>query len=150
MDAAAIRVSRGRRAGAARLLLGLCAAVLALGALPVRRPDPVEVDILKLTSIEWQPGDELPRWIRELDGKEIVISGFMNARFDRDADVVLIVGNSCQCSGTPLPHHFVQVKLDKKTRYRGGELTYAGKLSVGEEREDGFVTSLYRLDGKFF
>jgi hypothetical protein len=109
----------------------------------------IEVDIQKLTSIDWQQGKELPKEIRDLDGREIVISGYMQSQNVRDTDTLLIVSDSCQCTGTPLPHHFVRVKLDKKTSYKPGQLTFIGKLSVGEELEDGFVTSIYRLEGKY-
>jgi len=117
---------------------------------PARLGDPVELDIVKLTSIEWKQGDTLPKWVRELDGKEVVISGFINQRFRDDTDELLIVSDSCQCAGTPLPQHFVEVSLDKKTGYKGGELTFIGTFSAGEVEEDGFVASLFRLDGKFF
>jgi hypothetical protein len=127
------------------LVLGL----FSLGAAPAAS-DPVEVDIVKLTSIDWKQGQELPQWIRDLDGKEVVISGFMFTQFRDETDELLVVGNSCQCSGTPLPQHFVKTKLDKKTTYKGGELTFIGTFRAGEVVEDGFVTSLYRLDGKFF
>ena len=109
----------------------------------------IEVDIQKLTSIDWQQGKELPKEIRDLDGREVVISGYMQSQAVKDTDTILIVSDSCQCAGTPLPHHFVRVKLDKKTSYKPGQLTFIGKLSVGEELEDGFVTSIYRLEGKY-
>jgi hypothetical protein len=124
------------------------AGLLALVAAPLASA--VEVDIEKLTSVDWQQGKELPKEIRDLDGKEVVISGYMQSDLKKDSDTILIVGNSCQCTGTPLPQHFVRVKLDKETGYRPGQLTFIGTLSVGEELEDGFVTSLYRLEGRFF
>ena len=129
-------------------LLALALGLVSLAAAPV--VEPVEVDIVKLTKIEWKQGDELPKWIRDLEGKEVVISGFMQSQFTTDTDQILLVGDSCQCTGTPLPNHFVDVKLDKPTRYRSGQLSFIGTFSVGEKVEDGFVTSLFRLDGKYF
>jgi len=131
------------------MLAALALGLFATSAAPPRF-EPVELDIVKLTSIDWKQGDKLPQWVRDLDGKEVVVSGFIYQRFRDDTDELLIVSNSCQCSGTPLPQHFVQVKLDKKTGYKGGELTFIGTFSAGEETEGGFVTSLFRLDGKFF
>jgi hypothetical protein len=128
----------------------LCATLGPLAVAAPLRLAPVEVDIQKLTSIDYQQGKELPKEIRDLDGKEIVISGYMQSQAVRDTDTILIISDSCQCTGTPLPHHFVRVKLDQKTNYKPGQLTFTGKLAVGEELEDGFVTSIYRLEGRFF
>ena len=122
--------------------------LLALAASPVR--ETVEVDIQKLTSIDWQQGKQLPQEIRDLDGREIVISGYMQSQAVKDTTTILIVSESCQCQGTPLPHHFIRIKLDKETSYKPGQLTFIGKLSVGEELEDGFVSSIYRLEGRYF
>lgn len=124
--------------------LAVCAAGVAAPA-----PDVIEVDILTLTSIDWEPGGELPKRIRDLDGREIAINGYMQSQLRKDTRKVTIVGDSCQCTGTPMPHHFIQVTLDEKTGYRPGQLSFIGTLSVGEVVEDGFVTSLYRLKGRF-
>lgn len=110
----------------------------------------IEVDIRKLTEVDWKEGQELPKDIQDLDGKEVVISGYMQEQFQDDRKTFLIVSDSCQCSGTPLPNHFVEITLENETDYRTGQLTFKGKLSVGEKEEDGFVTSLYRLEGEFF
>ena len=123
------------------------AALLSFGVAPV--DDVIEVDILRLTSIDWEPGKELPKSITDLNGREIAINGYMQSQLKKDVKTFMIVGDSCQCTGTPLPHHFLQVTLDEKTGYRPGELSFIGKLAVGEEVKDGFVTSLYRLEGKF-
>ena len=126
------------------------APVLALLPLAAAAPgDPIEVDLVKLTSIDWEQGRELPADVRALDGREVAFTGYLFERFQDDRSEVLVVADSCQCSGTPLPHHFVKVSLGEKTRYRGGELSFLGTFSVGEETEDGFVTSLFRLKGGF-
>ena len=127
------------------LALALCAVLSAVAV-----DDPIEVDIMTLTKIDWQPGKELPKEIRDLDGKTIVISGYMQSQFRDERKTFLLVSDSCQCSGTPSPHHFVEVTLDDKTEYKPGQLTFMGTLSVGEVEEDGFVKSLYRLEGSFF
>ncbi len=127
------------------LALALCAVLSAVAV-----DDPIEVDIMKLTKIDWQQGKELPKEIRDLDGKEIIISGYMLTQFRDERKTIMIVDDSCQCAGTPAPNHFVEVTLDAKTEYKPGQLTFRGTLSVGEVEEDGFVTSLYRLEGSFF
>ena len=96
----------------------------------------IEVDIRKLTEVDWKEGQELPKEIRELDGKEVVISGYMQEQFQDDRKTFLIVSDSCQCSGTPLPNHFVEITLENETDYRTGQLTFKGKLSVGEKEEE--------------
>ena len=128
------------------LLILLLSMVCLAGAVD----EAIEVDIRKLTEVDWKEGQELPKEIRELDGKEVVISGYMQEQFQDDRKTFLIVSDSCQCSGTPLHNHFVEITLENETDYRTGQLTFKGKLSVGEKEEDGFVTSLYRLEGEFF
>ena len=125
-------------------------ACLLFATLAVIVDDPIEVDIMTLTKIDWQQGQELPKEIRELDGKTIVISGYMQSQFTDERETFLLVSDSCQCGGTPSPHHFIEVTLDDKTEYKPGQLTFMGTLSVGEVEEDGFVKSLYRLEGSFF
>lgn len=129
------------------------ATLLATGTAPAPLDDdPIEVDILELTSIDYEEGKELPKKIRDLDGKKIVISGYMQSQPKKDVNQFLIVGNSCQCAGRPLVQHFVEVTLDddKTTGYKPGQLTFIGTLEVGEVKEDGFVKSIYRLKGDFF
>ncbi|MEM7305346.1 MAG: hypothetical protein AAF682_01685 [Planctomycetota bacterium] len=111
--------------------------------------DPVEIDILTLVSVDWQQGKELPDKIKRLDGRKVVISGYMQSQFRNATDTFMLVADSCQCTGTPLPNHFVRIKLPQKTDFKPGELSFIGTLSVGEEMKDGFVDSLYRLDGDF-
>lgn len=136
------------------LLALAAAALLAPAAVAVDDPPaeaPVEVDIVRLTSIEWKPGEALPRWIADLDGREVIISGYMFGDVDDEVSTFSVVSDSCTCSGSPLPHHFVEVTLTEgTTRFKPGEQTFRGTFSASPEEEDGFVTSLYRLEGDFF
>ena len=115
-------------------------------------PETIEVSLSELTSIEYEPGKELPKKIRELDGKEVVITGVMHADTGYDVTEFWLVTESCECATSPEPHHFVEVTLTSGTTSRKrGEMSFKGIFSVGEVLdENGFVESLYRLEGDFF
>lgn len=135
-----------------RLLAPLTALLLAvplLGSAPA--PQPIEIDIVRLTSIEWELGDPLPKWISDISGAEVVIQGYMFGEILEEVDEFYIVSDACQCNGSPRLSHFVQISLESgTTTHRPGMLTFRGTFTAGEEEEDGFVTSLFRLTGDFF
>jgi hypothetical protein len=131
------------------------APAIAPAAEPVARPqlalalddddEPIEVDLIELTLIDWQPGKEVPEKIKKLDGKHIRIKGLMAMGTVEGVDTFNLVTSGCSCGTTKL-QHFVKVTLaDDVTQFTPDELTLTGVFSVGEEEEDGFVTSLYRL-----
>ena len=140
---------------------GFACIVLALGAaVAVRAPsfalerppagpaaceDPIEVELVMLTSIDWKPGAQIPEEIRKLDGKRIRIKGVMAMGTVEGVDSFQLVNDGCAC-GTTKVQHCVDVKLaDDTTEYTPDEITVTGTFSVGEVEEDGFVVSLYRL-----
>ncbi|MEZ5978701.1 MAG: hypothetical protein R3F34_10825 [Planctomycetota bacterium] len=109
--------------------------------------DAIEVDVRDLTLLEWQEGDRLPDDITKLDGRRVCIRGYMHKSVTDTVTEFPMVSDSCQCTGTLLPHHFVEITLSSgDTSPIPGEFEVVGKLSVGEKKdEDGFVVSLYRL-----
>ena len=110
------------------------------------RLDAEEIDLTRLTSIDYEEGRPLPDSVTELDGKQVVVRGFMHNETSEGTHKFLLVGDGCGCDGTPLVHHFVEVDLgDDVTGYRPELLTVTGRLSVGELRDDGYVVSVYRL-----
>ncbi len=136
-----------------------CAAALLVAAAAVRAPllaqdeppgcaardEPIEVELVTLTSIDWKPGNEIPEEIRKLDGKRIRINGVMAMGTVEGIDTFQLVSDGCAC-GTTKVHHFVEVTLaDDTTEYSPDEITVTGTFSVGEVEEDGFVVSLYRI-----
>lgn len=133
-----------------KALLALTLAALSLGA--AAPEDPVEIDMTKLTEFDYTPGMELPKDVSELDGLRVVFEGYMHSETEDDTESFLVVGNACQCAGTPLINHFIEITLDSgTTSHRPGLITFEGKLSVSEELDDlGLVETLYRLDGNFF
>lgn len=114
--------------------------------------DPIEIDMTTLTEFEYEEGMELPEKVAELDGLRVVFEGYMHSETKEDTTTFLVVGDACQCAGTPLINHFVEITLDSgTTSHRPGLITFEGALSVSEEYDDlGLVETLYRLDGNFF
>ena len=114
--------------------------------LPLAGNDTVEVDLWKITGIEYEIGGELPDWISDLDGQQVKISGFMyNSGPVRDIEEFLLITDSCGCGGQLKVHHFVQVTLPEGIDYQSKMIGLTGKMSVGEVEEDGYVVNLYRL-----
>lgn len=105
----------------------------------------IEVSIEYLTSIEWSPGDDLPKDIADLDGKKVKITGYMAIGTNEGSTVFELVPESCEC-GRSKVNHFVDVTLtEEQTRFIPGRITLEGTFYASELEEDGFVVSLYRL-----
>lgn len=119
---------------------------------PTLPADVVEVDIMELTSIDWDEGGELPSWVTELDGKTVLIQGYMHNSVQDETNRFPFVSDVCQCVGRLMPHHFIDVLLPRETTDPlPGSFEVMGRFNVGERRdEDGFVTSLYRMRGEIF
>lgn len=108
--------------------------------------EPVEVSIEKLTSVDYEPGEELPEDIEDLDGKTITIEGYMALGTLEGVEKFELVPEPCEC-GRSKVQHFVDVKItDGLTTFRPGRIELTGEFSVGEKKEDGYVVSLYRLE----
>ena len=106
----------------------------------------IEVNIEKLTSIDYRPGGDLPEEIAELDGKTISIEGYMAIGTLEGVENFELVPEPCEC-GRSKVQHFIDVKITEGvTTFRPGRIVLEGKFSVSEVEEDGFVVSLYRLE----
>jgi len=141
------------------LLPGIC--TMALLALPpvadASSPSPIsspgaaaasiDVDLMELVSVDYEPGKKLPKRIRDLDGETVRIEGYMSIDTQEGVDEFLLTFDSCGCSATKV-HHFVAVTLtDDLTRYTPGKIEVEGEFSVGEKMDEyGFVESIYRLE----
>jgi hypothetical protein len=103
--------------------------------------EPIEVDLIELTLIDWRPKgvprDQARRETHPHRGDGVgTVEG---------VDTFNLVTSGCSCGTTKL-QHFVKVTLaDDVTQFTPDEITLTGTFSVGEVEEDGFVTSLYRL-----
>jgi hypothetical protein len=108
--------------------------------------DPDEIELLELTTIDYEEGKPLPKEIQALDGKRVLIRGVMEGSTPEETEVFLLVTDECGCDGTPKVHHFIEVTLDEgNIGYLPHRIAVTGTLSVGEVVEDDLVISLYRL-----
>ncbi len=99
-----------------------------------------------LSNFEYTEGMDLPADARALDDTNVMAWGYLLHLMD---DQYLLVQNlwSCCFGRAPDLHEAIVVRLREDGReYEGRGVRLYGKLEVGELREDGFVTSLYRLD----
>ena len=124
----------------ALLWIGLVCAALA----------PQKVRLVELTNVSWKQGRPLPSKIRKLDGQRVWTVGYMHATDDMGMEEFSLVATlQCQCGGSPTPDKFVKVVLEEGTTdFRPDPVAVIGTLEVGEEEEEGFVTSIYRLRGR--
>lgn len=130
-----------------RIPLLAAALALTLGLAPaVEDPEPIEVSINELTSIEWKPGQDLPADIEDLDGETISIEGYMALGTLEGTTKFELVPEPCEC-GRSKVQHFIDVSLKEGlVSYRPGRITLTGKFEASEVEEDGFIVSLYRLE----
>ena len=130
------------------ILMGLCSPFLAAqesGWTPLTDDQAQEVNITKLTSVNYRKGKALPEEIQSLDGKRVSIEGYMALGTLEGVESFEFVPESCEC-GRSKVQHFIDVTIEEGlTTFRPGRMTLEGVFSVGEVEEDGFVVSLYRL-----
>lgn len=105
----------------------------------------------RLTSFSHAAGDAIPADVGGLDGREVTVVGYVLAGEAQAAlTEFLLVESSWTCCFGPPPAvtHVVVVEMaEGVTPPREPNIPVAlhGRISVGEEREDGHVTSLYRM-----
>ena len=73
--------------------------------------EPREVDLMMLTSIDYEQGRPLPDEILELDGERVLVRGYMGPYTQEGAHDFRLITDSCGCDGPPKVHHFVHVDL---------------------------------------
>ena len=131
------------------LLLLICS--LGLGAAappaaPSAAEDPVyELSLLDLMSIEYNPGEKLPTWVRALNGHKVRVEGYMALGTPEGLEKFELVWDSCGC-GQSIVNHFIEVTLTDETTAFNPDIIYVeGYFDAGEVLEDGYVVSLFRL-----
>ncbi len=100
----------------------------------------------RLTEIEYEEGEPLPPRVRGLDGERVVMAGY----FVRTAYGELLLVKSvwsCCFGQPPAVHEAVVVSLEgpPEDEWLDGLIRVAGTLEVGEERDEGYVVSVYRM-----
>ncbi len=101
-----------------------------------------------LSSFEYEEGMELPAEVKALDGKNVMAWGYL--LYLEDDQFLLVQSLWSCCFGRPPDlHEAIVVRADPSNRrYEGRGVRVYGRFEAGEMREDGYVTSLYRLDAQ--
>ena len=131
------------------LLLLICSLSLSAAAPPAApsaAEDPVyEISLLDLMSIEYNPGEKLPTWVRALNGHKVRVEGYMALGTPEGLEKFELVWDSCGC-GQSIVNHFIEVTLTEETTAFNPDIIYVeGYFDAGEVLEDGYVVSLFRL-----
>jgi hypothetical protein len=109
-------------------------------ALPLQADDPA--------------GAQIPANIRQLNGKKVVIQGFLlPVRMDEGLAVefLLMRNQSMCCYGVPPKiNEWITVRMSGKgvKPVMDQPIAVAGTLHVGPARENGFLTGIYSIDGE--
>jgi hypothetical protein len=104
----------------------------------------------QLGGFAYREGEPLPNELRALGGHQVGIPGFMLTLGDPEAVREFILVESlwgCCFGSVPELNQTIVVRMraDQSAEYTATPLLVTGVLEVGEEREGGFVTSVYRL-----
>ena len=108
--------------------------------------------VLKVEEVTPEAVAKMPPWQRDLDGKEIVIRGYMRPQFtETDLDGFLLVPNVHLCTFGPNPkvYELIEVTLAKGLKTDYIELRpfdVVGTLRIKLAFEDNFPQGLYYLE----
>jgi hypothetical protein len=113
-------------------------------------PDHERVTWNQLGGFAYREGEPLPEELRALGGRKVGIPGFMLTLGDPEAVREFILVESlwgCCFGSVPELNQtiVVRIKAGQSAEHTATPLLVTGVLEVGEEREGGFVTSVYRL-----
>jgi hypothetical protein len=96
----------------------------------------------------------IPEEVRALDKKRVALKGFMlplKVEGGLVTEMLVMKDQSMCCYGTvPKIHEWVSIKMVNKgvKPFMDQPVTLFGKLHVGEMRENGYLTGIYRMDGE--
>lgn len=131
--------------------------LLAVGASPgadamtTTLPDGVlKLNWKRMGGFQYVEGGELPADIRALDGRSVGVPGFILTMGDTENIREFILLESlwgCCFGAVPDVNQTILVRLGSggPIDYTAAPVLVTGKLEVGEERQGGFVASLYRV-----
>jgi hypothetical protein len=120
-------------------------------ALPITLPDGyAKLDWKRMGGFRYVEGGELPPEVRELDGRKVGVPGFVLSLGDTDRMREFILLESlwgCCFGSVPEVNQTIVVRLaaDHTFDYTAAPVLITGTLEVGEEKQGGFVASLYRV-----
>jgi hypothetical protein len=94
---------------------------------------------------------DLPNYIRQFDGQRVEMAGYMMTLQDVvDIDSFVLVPSlfGCCYGQPPSVNHVVLVKMTggATVKFIGDPLKVRGIFHCSEEKQDGYLVSLYRLD----
>ena len=101
-----------------------------------------------LRGFEYEEGMDLPAQVTALDGKDVMAWGYL---LYLEEDQFLLVESlwSCCFGRPPDIHEAIVVRGDPSLRRMESQgVRVYGRFEASEEREEGHVTSLYRLDAE--
>lgn len=106
----------------------------------------------QLGGFPYLEGVRLPPEVEALAGRNVGIFGFMLTLGDSERVTEFVLVESlwgCCFGAVPEVNQTILVRLDPDSpaEYSAAPMLVTGRLEVGEEREAGFVTSLYRIGG---
>lgn len=150
-----------------RFLLALVLAGVLRAAEPVKSDGyaPVSFDVLasyEFTPPDYSEGspkvkdrpDQIPAGIRALDGRKVIVTGFM-LPVKMDGGLVkefLLVRSPMMCcyGVTPKINEWIVVKMTGQgaAPLMDVPISFEGKLRVGERYENDYLTGLYLLEGE--
>ena len=111
--------------------------------------DPVSVDFADLSDFDYTEGMTLPKQVTKLNGKTVRIMGFMRSDGDEveDLEEFILVNQNCDCEGeVKMNEQIVCILPEGETVTLGDEpVKVEGVLEVGEEKEEDYVLSIYRI-----
>jgi len=111
--------------------------------------EPIEVDFTTLMDFEFERGKEIPKKIRQYDGKEIRITGYMDTYTQENSRQFYLMSASCGCDGEVELNHFVDVRLtDQIVGYDPSKLDVVGTFRIEEVEEEGFLVSIFQVEGR--
>ena len=104
----------------------------------------------QLGGFPWREGGALPPEVLALQGHSVGIFGFMLTLGDSEGMREFVLVESlwgCCFGAVPDVNQTIIVRLapDANVDYSAAPLLVTGRLEVGEERQGGFVSSLYRI-----
>jgi hypothetical protein len=132
------------------LLTSTGASAGADGINAVLPPDHERITWNQLGGFPYQEGEALPVEVSSLRGRSVGLPGFMLSLGDTGEMHEFILVESlwgCCFGSVPAVNQTVLVRMrtGEAAAYAAGPSLVTGILEVGEEREAGFVTSLYRI-----
>jgi hypothetical protein len=122
-----------------------------LGAYPVKMPELIETPEGLIVHATGSITNQIPPVIRALNGRQVVVTGFMQPLSLRNGQVNEFLlfrdRGTCCFGGTPQINHWIGVLLTNgmTAAKLGRPVAVEGRLDVDEIRTEGVLVGLYRI-----